>query len=231
MNTMTLHYKNCGLDNIWLMNGFNVRKTTYGKVTSYTDVDGLYLAITMELCKGKYIITPEMFRFLRKQLNLTQAALGEKLGYADQTIAKWEKGTLNIPIVVAQYLRLLCLTEFSPGLTLNNAIQEPKKGHSDRIVFENIDGEWRIKGSHRETQKPAIEILHDYILDASISGAMKKVRERYEKPRWVKPHQFSFAKKRKSAGFVEVNPSEKITISGSAIQKGTVKYGNEKTYH
>lgn len=228
---MMLHYKNCGLDNIWLANGFTVRQTAYGKVTSYTDVEGLYMAIALELCQGKHAISSAGFRFLRKQLNLTQSALGEKLGYADQTIAKWEKGTLNIPIVVAQYMRLLCLSELNPNISLNDTFQVVEKEGDGRIVFENIGGSWRVQGERRDDQKKKLEIYQGYIVDTNIATAMRKVQDKYEKSRWVKPRRSAISGKNKLVGFVDISSGGKIAMRGSAAQKRIIKHGNEKNYH
>ena len=37
-----IHYTSCGLQNIWLKNGYEVIETAYGKATSIHDVEGLH---------------------------------------------------------------------------------------------------------------------------------------------------------------------------------------------
>lgn len=228
---MTLHYKSCGLNNIWLKNGFEIRQTPYGKATSYQDVDGLFFAIAVELCLGKHVVTPEVFRFLRKQLNFTQAALGNKLGYTDQTIAKWEKGTLKIPIVAAQYLRLLCMKEFVPGLSLKEAVQENTVAHDGRITFGHENGEWWVQRSDKNAQ--GANVTHqEYIATTLVKGKLSKIHSLHNKPRWITPSRCSSAKPKEPTNFVEfkrkaIAPVKRLTN----LKKGIVKYGNEKNYH
>jgi len=35
------HYRECGLDNVWLLNGYELHDTPYGKGVSFVDVEGL----------------------------------------------------------------------------------------------------------------------------------------------------------------------------------------------
>ena len=85
------HYRISGLPNIWLANGFEWRDTAYGKAISFQDVDGLHAAIGRTLL-GKGELTGREFRFLRVELDLSQAELGKMFGKSDQAVALWEKG-------------------------------------------------------------------------------------------------------------------------------------------
>ena len=38
------HYKECGLQNVWLENGYFIQKTKHGKAVSFHDVEGLHQA-------------------------------------------------------------------------------------------------------------------------------------------------------------------------------------------
>lgn len=85
------HYKTCGLENIYLKNGYTIRETPYGPGVSIEDIEGLHLAIASDLLRQKAPLTGAQFRFLRKEQDLTQAELGAILGVNEQTIAAWEK--------------------------------------------------------------------------------------------------------------------------------------------
>jgi len=42
------HYTLCGLDNVWLENGYQVRETSYGQGISVHDVEGLHEVIALQ---------------------------------------------------------------------------------------------------------------------------------------------------------------------------------------
>ena len=90
------HYRECGLDNIFLLNGFTVRETRHGRAVSIEDIDGLHRAIGTHLAKEKRMLTGAELRFLRVELGLSQKLLGMLLGKTAQTVARWEKGQSRI---------------------------------------------------------------------------------------------------------------------------------------
>ena len=85
------HYRECGLTNVWLKNGFREIETPYGKVIEIDRVEDLHRAIARRLLNRPRLNGRE-FRFLRRELDLSQAALAEMLGNSAQSIALWEKG-------------------------------------------------------------------------------------------------------------------------------------------
>ena len=70
------HYTQCGLDNVWLTNGYEITETPYGKSLSIDDVEGLHTAITQALIDIARPLTGDELRFLRIHLDLSQKALG-----------------------------------------------------------------------------------------------------------------------------------------------------------
>lgn len=54
------------------------------------------------------------FALLRKSLGLTQADMGEAIGYSRQAIIKWEKGLAKLPIDIEQKLRAANLALAQP---------------------------------------------------------------------------------------------------------------------
>jgi len=85
------HYTQAGLDNVWLVNGFEVVEAPYGKGIAIENVKGLHQAIGIALTEKPRSLTGQEFRFLRKELELSQNRLGELMGKTSQTIANWEK--------------------------------------------------------------------------------------------------------------------------------------------
>ena len=85
------HYTQCGLDDIWLVNGYEIYDTPYGKGVSVQDVEGLSDLIAISLTEKPAPLTGKEFRFLRLALEMSQKRIGELVGKEAQTIANWEK--------------------------------------------------------------------------------------------------------------------------------------------
>lgn len=105
------HYKRCGLDNIYLLNGFEVEVEDGERYVSVLDVDGLHKAIGLHVVSTRKTLTPKEIRFLRRTLNLTQSEMGRLIGQSDQQIARWEKGENNISGPADRLLRLMFVYE------------------------------------------------------------------------------------------------------------------------
>lgn len=101
------HYKQCGLDDVYLLNGFKEKKTPYGNGVTITDVDGLHRAIGYLLVRERKALSAKELRFLRKEMGLTQAELGLKIGQSDQQVARWEKGDCDIPGPAERLIRII----------------------------------------------------------------------------------------------------------------------------
>lgn len=150
---MTLHYKTCGLSNVWLLNGYETHETKYGKAYSYEDIDGLYQAITVAVCTANLEVTPEVIRFLRKRLGFSQKEFGNEFGCTSQAVAKWEKGTSSIPVAVSRLARIICLARFAPNMMLPEVITQRLSATTGRIELEYVNSTWNVAG----TKKP----IHD----------------------------------------------------------------------
>jgi DNA-binding transcriptional regulator YiaG len=86
-----LHYTACGLDNIYLLNGFTREIIDDEEYITIEDMDGLWKAIGLHLVTRREVLAPKEIRFLRHRMDLTQAELGAQLRVTDQTVARWEK--------------------------------------------------------------------------------------------------------------------------------------------
>lgn len=90
----TYHYTECGLNNIYLVNGYKFIETPRGKSVSINDIDGLHKAIGLLLVTSKKDLSGEEIRFLRLELLMSQNTLAKLLGVSEQAIRRWEKGKL-----------------------------------------------------------------------------------------------------------------------------------------
>lgn len=98
-------YRACGLDGIYLMNGFTVENHDGEEHVAVSDIDGLHKAIGRHLVTFRKALSPKEIRFLRNTLDLTQAELAQKLGNTSQSVARWEKGECEVPGAAEKLLR------------------------------------------------------------------------------------------------------------------------------
>src|SRR5688572_2689266 len=91
------HYTECGLDYVYLMDGFEVVDTAYGPVVRVANASKLDRAIALAIVRRQSRLTGQEVRFLRGILDMTQAELGNALGKDAQTVARWEKGKTELP--------------------------------------------------------------------------------------------------------------------------------------
>jgi DNA-binding transcriptional regulator YiaG len=84
-------YKESGLDNVYLENGYHIHKTPYGKGVAIEDSDGLHKAIGRWLVALPKLLNGAELRFLRIEMDTTQRHLAEIIGATEQTFRLWEK--------------------------------------------------------------------------------------------------------------------------------------------
>lgn len=102
------HYKSCGLENVFLLNGYEVRELEGSRAVAIHDLQGLHRAIAEQLIEKPAPLTGKELRFLRVEMDFSQKALGQLLGVTDQAVAKWEKGqTKKLPNAVNTLIRLI----------------------------------------------------------------------------------------------------------------------------
>lgn len=101
------HYTECGLSNIFLLNGYKFIQTPRGKSISICDMDGLHKTIGLLLVTSKKDLSGEEIRFLRHEMLLSQNTLSMLLGVSEQAIRRWENGKIAMPKPSESLLRLL----------------------------------------------------------------------------------------------------------------------------
>jgi len=100
-------YPNCGFE-VFLLSGYEVTEGPRGTRVKFADLKGLHLAIARELIAQKRPLRKEEFRFLRKELDLSQRELGEYFGVTEQAVSLWEReGGNEIPFLVDVAVREL----------------------------------------------------------------------------------------------------------------------------
>lgn len=141
------HYTQCGLSNIYLKNGYEVKETPYGKGVSIDNADGLHMAIAKSVIDKIGNLDGEELRFLRIELDLSQKRLGEYLGRTDQAVALWEK-TGNIPKEVNFLVRHIFRQTMDKTVTYLEEVDRlremDKVEHTEGVSFQEIDNGWEV---------------------------------------------------------------------------------------
>lgn len=91
------HYTESGLDNVFLLDGFEYRSMPSGRTLFIQNLEGLHRAIGRTLIGSQQPLTGKEFRFLRSELLMSQRTLGRLLGVTELTVARWEKDESPVP--------------------------------------------------------------------------------------------------------------------------------------
>ena len=140
--TKYFQYTACGLDNVWLANGYKVKKTRHGDAVAVNDVDGLHKLIAKTLIEKKGRLTGKEFRFLRTQLGLSQEALGAMLDFSENAVSLWERKD-TVPGACDQWLRMSVLAKLEGNAKLADAIARTQSVHKliyQKYVVKEVNG-------------------------------------------------------------------------------------------
>ena len=80
-----------GLDNIYLLSGYELHNTKHGPAVSFADTDGLNRALGRYLANQRRGLTGREWLFLRVEMDVSQFELGRLLHISAQQVARWEK--------------------------------------------------------------------------------------------------------------------------------------------
>lgn len=135
-------YTLCGLDNVWLKNGYTECETPYGRGVKFEDPEALDRAIGFAVAGKPGHLTGKEVRFFRQWLGLCQKDLGAQLGVDGQTVARWEKDQTEIGGAADKLLRLLFISHESGDTRLKEAVAKVNfidRVANQRIVFSHND--------------------------------------------------------------------------------------------
>jgi len=140
-------YTSCGLDNIYLKNGFEVSDASEGKGIAIHDIDTLHRVIAKGIVDQPAPISGKEFRFLRIELDLSQKAIGDLMDKTDQMIAKWEKGANNIPVLADKAIRDLYMDSIGEShiadfLTILKDLDN--EIHEIKFQLSETEGGWKL---------------------------------------------------------------------------------------
>jgi DNA-binding transcriptional regulator YiaG len=146
MNASLYRYRGCGLDNVYLVNGVSCRKLASGEeAIAIEDIEGLHRAISLWLVESDASMDGPQFRFLRKELDMSQRQIAQLLGVTEQTVSLWERARSPVPQPADILLRALMKEMLNGHVELKAMIER----------FNKLDREARALESHLNFIKEA----------------------------------------------------------------------------
>ena len=140
------HYTDGGLRNVWLVNGYEIKKTPFGEGVAFHNLDGLTESICIALTKKAGVLTGSEFRYIRSAgMLLSQPALGKLMGIDGQSVARWEK-TGKVPKWADKLVRLMYLAQAQGNEPISAAVERVKTVErlvKQRIVVKESRGQWK----------------------------------------------------------------------------------------
>lgn len=141
-----LHYTMCGLDDVFLQNGYKRYLTPEGSGVAVANLDGLHRAIGLHIVARKILLSGKEIRFLRTQMDLTQSELARLIGCDTQQIARYEKGENRIPGPADRLLRMIYRNILDGEIAVREileALDAMDARESGRQVFTSTPDGWR----------------------------------------------------------------------------------------
>ncbi len=138
------HYTESGLQHVWLANGYRKRKVAGGYAVAIADADGLHRAIGRAIAQKSYMTGCE-FRFLRKELDLSQVRFAQLVGASEEAVSLWERRG-RVPKSACRLMQALYLEAIDGNVRIRQLIErlaDLDREHQERMVFEDVDGDWR----------------------------------------------------------------------------------------
>ena len=141
------HYRECGLRNVWLANGYDAHDTAYGPGIAIHDLEGLHRTIAQGLVNKGGKLTGAELRFLRHEMDLSQAKLAAMLGNEAQTVALWEKRG-GQPKIADRFIRAIYRELNEGNAQIRDMIERLADSDVEeteaRITLEQDGGGWKL---------------------------------------------------------------------------------------
>lgn len=129
------HYTECGLDNVWLANGYTTKTTAYGPAVAVARADELMLLLAQRIVRKPARLSGKEFRFLRVQMGISQSALAKAQGVSEQAVSLWERHG-KVPKANDALIRLCYLSHASGDEPLRDAFQRVME--VERLIHQKI---------------------------------------------------------------------------------------------
>lgn len=144
MSSTTYHYTESGLQNIYLSNGYKTRKTESGIAVAIADIAGLHNAIGRNIA-AKGHMTGAEFRFLRKELDLSQTRFAMWVGVSEESVSLWERRG-RVPKMACRFMQSIYLEKLDGNVRITEMVEHLAnldREEVERLVFEDTEWGWR----------------------------------------------------------------------------------------
>ena len=130
------HYTACGLDDVIIEGLAPVIDDAGERTYRIPNVIGLHRAIAHSIVTRSHGITPAELRFLRTEMELTQAELALVLKKDHQTVGRWERGETPIDSNAEVVIRMLACEKLQLDPTSLSAAK--KVGSTDIFPLQSM---------------------------------------------------------------------------------------------
>jgi DNA-binding transcriptional regulator YiaG len=150
MSDGSLRYTGCGLENVFLRNGFQVYSGKDGEERILIqDLEGLHKAIAAAIANSPAPLDAKTFRFLRRERDMSQRQIAAILGVEEQTVSGWERARHPIPQSADLVLKGLTNECINGNAELGRLIDRFNSLDRDMRALEAIelaqaDGHWNL---------------------------------------------------------------------------------------
>lgn len=150
MEANLYRYRGCGLDNVYLQNGYKKIELRSGEeAVTIEDIEGLHCAIALAVVDGGSALDAQTFKFLRKELDMSQRQVAGMLDVEEQTVSLWERARSPVPQHADLLLRALAKEKLSGNAELAkmierfNSLDREARELENQIAFsKELDGHW-----------------------------------------------------------------------------------------
>lgn len=143
------HYTECGLDFVYLANGYRFVDSQKGRQVVIEGIDELHKVIGKFLVNNRKVLSGKDFRFLRHEMSMSQDVLANLLEVSEQSIRNWEREkTNNIPPSAAALIRLLyreCIGGNNQIKAILEKIANLEEEIDRKVVLETTDDGWQLQ--------------------------------------------------------------------------------------
>ncbi len=140
------HYTECGLDNVIIEGVDFVIDDNGDEVICIPAINKLHRAIAESIIRRPSAMSGKELRFLRTEMGMTQAQLAKLLHRDAQSIARWEKGEVELDGNAETVVRLLAREKL--GLDIPDDVSSiaqrstPVAGSREILISGNERGEY-----------------------------------------------------------------------------------------
>ncbi|MGE0154459.1 MAG: hypothetical protein AB7R90_17720 [Reyranellaceae bacterium] len=148
-----LHFPECGLDNVYLANGWRSHDTPIGRLLQIKDDHNLIATLARHIVEQPYQPSGRELRYLRIYLNLSTVKLGELFGLNDLQVVRWEKEICKIKPATFRLLSLLVRERIGQPINIEAGLRtaaandkRPRSKRLPRVVAFRRSG-WKTKAA------------------------------------------------------------------------------------